>query len=85
MEVQRLGADLKYVEINGVTINLEERSRIELSCMQLQDDINQGSIYFWGKIRGKSRAGARVQGSTIRVDLSPPARYFRLSKFKSVR
>ena len=54
MEVSRLGADLKYVEINGVTINLEERSRIELSCMQLQADIDQGTIYFWGKIRGKS-------------------------------
>ena len=33
MEVGRLTADMKYVEVNGVTINLEERSRIELSCM----------------------------------------------------
>ena len=54
MEVSRLSSDLKYVEINGVTINLEERSRIDLACMQLDADINQGTIYFWGKIRGKS-------------------------------
>ena len=53
MEIGRLAADLKYVEVNGVTINLEERSRIDLSCLQLQADINQGTIYFWGKIRGK--------------------------------
>ena len=53
MEVGRLGADLKYVEINGVTINLEERSKLDLACMQLQSDINQGTIYFWGKIQGK--------------------------------
>ena len=53
MEVSRLSNDLKYVEINGVTINLEERSRIDLACMQLDSDVNQGSIYFWGKIRGK--------------------------------
>ena len=55
MEVSRLSSDLKYVEINGVTINLEERSRIDLACMQLDSDVNQGPIYFWGKIRGKSR------------------------------
>lgn len=54
MEVSRLSSDLKYVEINGVTINLEERSRIDLACMQLSSDLNQGTIYFWGKIRGKS-------------------------------
>ena len=53
MEVGRLSSDLKYVEINGVTINLEERSRIDLACMQLSADVNQGKIYFWGKIRGK--------------------------------
>lgn len=85
MEVQRLGADLKYVEINGVTINLEERSRIELSCMQLQDDINQGAIYFWGKIRGKLSIDARALGRTVKMEGPLLARYFRLSKFKSVR
>ena len=52
MEVSRLASDLKYVEINGVTINLEERSRIDLACMQLASDVNQGKIFFWGKIRG---------------------------------
>ena len=53
MEVGRLSADLKYVEINGVTINLEERSKLDLACMQLEANINQGTIYFWGKIQGK--------------------------------
>ena len=53
MEVSRLASDLKYVEINGVTINLEERSRIDLACLQLSADINEGQIFFWGKIRGK--------------------------------
>jgi len=52
MECSRLSSDLKYVEINGVTINLEERSRIDLACMQLSSDLNQGTIFFWGKIRG---------------------------------
>jgi len=53
MEASRLSSDMKYVEINGVTVNLEERSRIDLACCQLEADINQGTIYFWGKVRGK--------------------------------
>ena len=55
VEVSRLSSDLRYVEINGVTINLEERSRIDLACMQLSSDVNEGTIYFWGKIRGKCK------------------------------
>ena len=62
MEVGRLSSDLKYVEINGVTICLEERSKIDLACMQLQADINQGTIYFWGKIRGKFLIRSRSIG-----------------------
>jgi len=33
MEVSRLSCDLKYVEINGVTLNLEEKARIDLACL----------------------------------------------------
>lgn len=40
MEVSKLACDMKYVEINGVTINLEERCRIDLACQQLASDIN---------------------------------------------
>ena len=71
MEVSKLSSELKYVEINGVTLNLEERSRIDLACMQLSADIDQGKIYFWGKIRGKSKR----QISTLlrkRRELSQP-------------
>ena len=60
VEVNRLSSDLKYVEVNGVTINLEERSRIDLACMQLNADVNEGSIFFWGKIRGKLRSNFRI-------------------------
>ena len=54
MEVSRLSSDLKYVEINGVTLNVEERARIDLACMQLASETQQDKIYFWGKIRGKT-------------------------------
>ena len=54
MEVSRLSSDLKYVEINGVTLNIEERARIDLACMQLASETQQDKIHFWGKIRGKT-------------------------------
>lgn len=67
MEVSRLSSDLKYVEINGVTINLEERCRIDLACEQLSADINEGSIYFWGKIIGKSSTTKEVCERYLRL------------------
>ena len=53
MEVSRLSGDIKYLGTNGVTLNIDERTRLDLSCSQLAGDINQDQIFFWGKIRGK--------------------------------
>ena len=67
MEVSKLSSNLKYVEINGATINLEERSRIDLACMQLSSDVNQGVIYFWGKIRGKCHSMNNDRATCLRL------------------
>ena len=53
MEVSRLSGDIKYLGTNGVTLNIDERTRLDLSCSQLASDIKQDQILFWGKIRGK--------------------------------
>lgn len=55
MEVARLQSDLKYVEINGVTLSIEEKIQIDLACQTLQTELpaHAGSLYFWGKVRGK--------------------------------
>ena len=54
MDLSKLSAELKYVEINGVTLNIDERTRIDLGCMELANSIKTNKMYFWGKIRGKS-------------------------------
>ena len=69
MDLSRLSAELKYVEINGVTLNIDERTRIDLGCMELANSIKTNKMYFWGKIRGKS----------IRID-----RYLEISYFTFV-
>lgn len=53
MEFCKLSNELKYVEINGVTLNIDERTRLDLGCMELASDIKCNKMYFWGKIRGK--------------------------------
>ena len=58
MELSRLSSELKYVEINGVTLNIDERMRLDLGCMELANDIKNNKLCFWGKIRGKSNASS---------------------------
>lgn len=53
MEICRLEGDMKYLGINGVTLNIDERCRLDLACQQLANDIKACQIFFWGKIRGK--------------------------------
>jgi hypothetical protein len=39
MEVSRLSSEIKYLGTNGITLNIEERSRLDLSSIQLATDI----------------------------------------------
>ena len=39
MELSRLASELKFVEVNGVTLNIDERTRVNLGCMELANDI----------------------------------------------
>ena len=52
MELSRLASELKFVEINGVTLNIDERTRVNLGCMELANDLKASQIHFWGKITG---------------------------------
>jgi len=52
MEVSNLNSELKYLEINGCTLNMEERCKLELAFEELLQDLDTKNLYFWGKIRG---------------------------------
>ena len=56
MEVSKLSTELKYVEANGCTLNVEERARLDLAFQTLRNDLPtlDTRLYFWGKIRGNS-------------------------------
>ena len=52
MEVTNLNNHLKYLEINGCTLNIEEKSRLDLAFEELVRDLDTNELYFWGKIMG---------------------------------
>jgi hypothetical protein len=58
MEVSKITTELKYIELNGCTLNLEERIQIDLAVESLANDLPKGGspLYLWGKIRGKLRS-----------------------------
>ncbi len=55
MEVSKIATELKFIELNGSTLDLEERIQIDLAVESLANDLPKGgsSLYLWGKIRGK--------------------------------
>ncbi len=54
MELSRFQSDLKFANTIGSTLNIEEKMRLELSMMKLNESEQFCSISFWGKIEGVS-------------------------------
>jgi radial spoke head protein 9 len=52
MDAESIDTCLKYINLNGVTLNIDERLNIKLALQQLQSDLKLDSIYLWGKIIG---------------------------------
>lgn len=53
MDIEEFDSQLKYININGVTLNIEERMQLQLAFQQLQNDIIADEVLFWGKITGR--------------------------------
>ncbi len=52
MEVSQLASHLKYINFNGVTLNIEERLQLDLSLQKLAVDFKFDELLFWGKVTG---------------------------------
>jgi len=53
MDIDKLDAQMQYVEKNGVCLNVEEKIRLNLAFKQLKADLGLPKVYFLGKIQGK--------------------------------
>lgn len=52
MDIYKIDSELKYVNQIGSTINVEERLKLELAFLRLQESEKFDQILFWGKIEG---------------------------------
>ncbi len=50
MESASLAQQLKYINLNGVTLNIEEKLQLQLAFQQLVNDFKLEELFFWGKI-----------------------------------
>jgi hypothetical protein len=55
MEYTAISDQLKYINANGITLNLDERMNLNLSLQKLQLDFGFEELLFWGKVNGKHR------------------------------
>ncbi len=53
MEYTAIRDHLKYINTNGLTLNIEERMNLDLSLQKLQLDFNFEELLLWGKVTGK--------------------------------
>ena len=53
MEYTAIRDHLKFIEANGLTLNIEERLNLDLSLQKLQIDFNFEELLLWGKVSGK--------------------------------
>lgn len=52
MDIDNFSSLIKYVNVNGVTLNIEEKMQLQLAFEQLKNDITADELLFWGKITG---------------------------------
>ena len=53
MDYRNINNSIKYLAPNGITLNVDERMRVQLALGQLQCEIPFEELMLWGKIEGK--------------------------------
>jgi len=52
MDYRSLNNNMKYLTPNGITLNVDERMRLQLALNQLQCEIPFEELLLWGKLEG---------------------------------
>jgi radial spoke head protein 9 len=66
MEINNLETELKFVNKMGLTLNIEERMKIEMGINLINDKFNLDEVLVWGKIKGVYNDYYIIQGLKIR-------------------
>ena len=55
MNIYHLPQGLKFLNQVGMTLNVEERVKLELTFSKLTDKTKYDQVLFWGKIEGMNK------------------------------
>lgn len=76
MDIHRLSTDLKFVNQIGATLNIEERMKLEIALLKLNETQKFEQILFWGKIEGIERDYYIALGVNFREQYEFPSKKF---------
>jgi len=76
MDIYRLATDLKFPNQIGATLNVEERMKLELSLLKLNETQQFEQILFWGRIEGIERDYYIALGLNFRGHYEFPVKKF---------
>ena len=54
MNIEEFEKQLKFINLNGITLNIEERMQLQLSFDQIKTDFDISELFFWGKLIGNT-------------------------------
>lgn len=67
MEYTKVNEQLKYVTASGSTLSCEERMQLEYAMSSLQSSMCFETLFFWGKISGKSFSEQRETNEAVEL------------------
>lgn len=76
MDIHRLATDLKLVNQIGATLNIEEKMKLEIALLKLNETQKFEQILFWGKIEGIEKDYYVALGLNFREQYEFPAKKF---------
>jgi len=84
MDIYRLASDLKFVNQIGATLNIDERMKLELALLQVNESQQHEQILFWGKLEGSDKDYYIALGLNFRGVYEFPTKtfYYSTSEFK---
>jgi len=84
MDIYRLSSDLKFVNQIGSTLNIDERMKLEIALLQINESQKHEQILFWGKIEGTDSDYYIALGLNFRGVYEFPIKtfYFSSTEFK---
>jgi len=76
MDLNALENEMKYVNKLGLTLNMEEKLKIEINIKEITEKFQFDQVLFWGKIKGIEKDYYIIMGLQIRGNHNFPNKVY---------